>query len=156
MSFPVTTRGPQTAADWTAANPTLDQFEIGIEVNPATGSYGPIKIGDGRTAWNDLPYAVGTPVSTQAGTSYTLTPADSGRWIRFTSGSAVTVTFPVGLGVGFNCLLKMAGTGTVTVQGDGTSSVVNVDGLYSISGQHGIMTVFADVANIATVSGNLA
>ena len=56
MSFPVTTRGPQTAADWTAANPTLDQFEVGIEINPATGAYERAKLGDGRTAWADLAY----------------------------------------------------------------------------------------------------
>lgn len=56
MSFPVTTRGPQTAADWTAANPILDQFEVGIEINPATGAYERAKLGDGRTAWADLAY----------------------------------------------------------------------------------------------------
>ena len=52
----ITTRGPQTAADWTAQNPVLDQFEIGIEVNPATGAYEKAKIGDGRTAWASLGY----------------------------------------------------------------------------------------------------
>ena len=45
-----------TAADWTAQNPVLPQFQIGIEVNAATGAYGRMKIGDGQTAWNDLNY----------------------------------------------------------------------------------------------------
>lgn len=56
MSFPVTTRGPQTAADWSAANPVLSQFEIGIEVDPATGAYTKAKIGNGVTPWNSLQY----------------------------------------------------------------------------------------------------
>ena len=45
-----------TAADWTAQNPVLPQFQIGIEVNAATGAYGRMKMGDGQTAWNDLNY----------------------------------------------------------------------------------------------------
>lgn len=54
--FNITTRGPMTAADWTALNPTLSQFEVGIEVNAATGAYEKAKIGDGRTAWTSLAY----------------------------------------------------------------------------------------------------
>lgn len=56
MSFPVTIQGARTAADWTSANPVLPQFEIGIEIDPATGAWGRFKIGDGRTAWTLLPY----------------------------------------------------------------------------------------------------
>lgn len=40
-----------TAADWTAANPILDAGEPGIEL--VTGL---MKIGDGVTTWNNLPY----------------------------------------------------------------------------------------------------
>lgn len=52
----VTTRGPLTAADWANLNPTLDKFEVGIEINAATGAFSAMKMGDGVTAWNDLPY----------------------------------------------------------------------------------------------------
>lgn len=45
-----------TAADWTALNPVLAQFEIGIEIDPATGAYGRCKMGNGVTAWTSLPY----------------------------------------------------------------------------------------------------
>lgn len=41
-----------TAANWTANNPTLSAGEIGFETN--TGKF---KIGDGATAWNSLAYA---------------------------------------------------------------------------------------------------
>jgi|SRR6188472_2248618 len=43
-----------TVADWTSVNPTLAQGEPGVETD--TGKF---KIGDGITAWNDLPYAGG-------------------------------------------------------------------------------------------------
>lgn len=41
-----------TAANWTAANPTLAQGELGLELNTAR-----YKIGNGSTAWNSLPYS---------------------------------------------------------------------------------------------------
>ncbi len=46
-----------TAANWTAVNPTLAQGEPGYETDT-----GKLKFGDGATAWNTLPYfsTVGT------------------------------------------------------------------------------------------------
>lgn len=43
-----------TASQWTSANPTLSVGEIGAETD--TGRF---KVGNGSTAWNSLPYAVG-------------------------------------------------------------------------------------------------
>jgi hypothetical protein len=43
-----------TSADWTSANPALGSGEPGIETNT-----GKIKVGDGTTLWNALPYAAG-------------------------------------------------------------------------------------------------
>ena len=43
-----------TASAWTSANPTLSVGEIGAETD--TGRF---KVGNGSTAWNSLPYAVG-------------------------------------------------------------------------------------------------
>lgn len=40
-----------TAANWTSANPTLAQGEIGLEYDT-----GKIKVGDGSTTWNSLGY----------------------------------------------------------------------------------------------------
>lgn len=40
-----------TAAQWTSVNPTLAKGEIGVELD-----MGRIKIGDGVTAWGNLPY----------------------------------------------------------------------------------------------------
>jgi len=42
-----------TAANWTSANPTLAEGELGLETDTRK-----LKIGDGITAWNDLEYYV--------------------------------------------------------------------------------------------------
>lgn len=47
------------AVDWTAANPTLSDGEIGVETDTRK-----FKFGTGTTAWNSLPYAVGVNNST--------------------------------------------------------------------------------------------
>lgn len=49
-------RRRDTAANWTAADPTLVAGEIGFETD--TGWH---KIGDGTTAWVSLPYYHGEP-----------------------------------------------------------------------------------------------
>lgn len=41
-----------TASNWTSANPTLARGELGIEIDNNK-----LKIGDGTTEWNDLPYS---------------------------------------------------------------------------------------------------
>jgi len=43
-----------TAAQWTAANPTLSAGEVGVELDTLR-----IKVGNGTTAWNALAYLVG-------------------------------------------------------------------------------------------------
>ena len=42
-----------SATNWTTANPVLLEGEIGIEIDANRNR---IKIGDGVTAWNSLPY----------------------------------------------------------------------------------------------------
>lgn len=41
-----------TASEWTAANPTLSQGELGVELDTTK-----FKVGNGSTAWNSLVYA---------------------------------------------------------------------------------------------------
>ena len=53
-----------TAAQWTAANPTLAAGEVGIETDTKKQ-----KFGDGTTAWNSLAYASGGTITSVTGTS---------------------------------------------------------------------------------------
>lgn len=49
------------------------------------------------------------------GTTLTLTTENQSELLVFTSSSAVTVTYPAGLGADFECLLLQYGTGRVSV-----------------------------------------
>ena len=59
-----------SATQWSNANPTLAQGELGIELDT-----GRIKIGDGVTAWNTLRYE--RPIESVSSTSNTLVQRDS-------------------------------------------------------------------------------
>lgn len=62
-----------TAANWTAANPTLAAGELGGETDT-----GKIKLGNGSTAWNSLAYQGGvTSVNGQTGVVTGLAPTAS-------------------------------------------------------------------------------
>lgn len=69
-----------TAAEWTAADPTLAAGEIGVETD--TGNF---KFGDGSTAWSSLSY-----FQPNSPPSYTLTPSsnsvDEGNTLTFNVG----------------------------------------------------------------------
>jgi hypothetical protein len=45
-----------TTANWEAANPVLQAGEFGLDYTRGVG-----RIGDGATAWNDLPDFTGSP-----------------------------------------------------------------------------------------------
>lgn len=86
-----------TAANWTANNPTLLAGQIGIETDNLTTTP-KFKIGDGSTAWNTLPYFYGGALSAQnlsnvlsvgsstSGQDMTITADDQ---IKMGSGNAV-------------------------------------------------------------------
>ena len=71
---------PGTAANWTSANPTLAEGELGYETDT-----GKLKAGDGSTAWTSLSYVSGT------GASGTVTSVDvTGGTGLTSSGGPVT------------------------------------------------------------------
>jgi len=52
--------------------------------------------------------------NSQSGTTYTLTAADSGKVLRFTNASSITLTLPNSLSIGFNCVVIQCGAGQLT------------------------------------------
>lgn len=85
-----------TAAQWTAANPTLASGEFGYETDANKA-----KIGNGSTAWNSLPYiitgATGTVTSITAGTGL--------------SGGTITTTGTIAID---STVATLTGTQTLT------------------------------------------
>lgn len=114
-----------TAANWTANNPTLAAGELGLETDTAK-----FKMGNGSTAWNSLAYsytagaqgttgaqgtsgAQGTQgiqgiqgtngvagggisgFNAQTGTSYTLVVGDVNKLVTASNASPITITVPI-------------------------------------------------------------
>jgi len=136
-----------TAAQWTAANPTLAAGEVGIETDTKKQ-----KFGDGTTAWNSLAYAGGTGTVTSVGWTGgivsvgtpTTTPAftiagTSGGIPYFSSGTAwassgalTANALVVGGGAG-NAPTVLASTGTTTTVLHGNASGAPTFGAVSLS-----------------------
>ena len=153
-----------TAANWTAANPLLLIGEVGLETDT-----GQMKVGDGTTAWNALPYggiqgpegAAGPAgpmgsllgVTTITGNTHTLEAANDGHMLYCTSSSAVTINTAPGLGAAFSALIIQGGTGQVTVaQGSGTT-LASFGNLLKTAGRYAAISVFTPVADTFIVTG---
>ena len=91
-----------TAANWTATNPILDQGEPGYETD--TGN---IKYGDGATRWSNLSYYAGGA----AGISYNLPAATSGNL------GGVKIASNTGLQISGNGVASLTTATTSTIGG---------------------------------------
>ena len=121
-----------TAANWTAAGPTLLAGEIGYETD--TGKF---KIGDGVTAWASLAYlpipdsngALDIDLTLNAQSDVRWADADSSNWVAFqapaTVASNVTWTLPDADGSAGQ-ILSTNGSGTLSWADD--SGAIIVDG----------------------------
>jgi len=92
---------------------------------------------------------------TEAGTTRTLAAGDNGKIIYCTSSSAVTISCPDGLAVGFNATIIQAGTGKVTLAASGTATLNSYSGLLSTMGQYAVVSVVSPVADEFIAAGNL-
>jgi hypothetical protein len=93
-------------------------------------------------------------VNTQSGTTYALTVDDNGRVIVFTNGSAVTLTIPSGLGLGFSCSVVQYGAGQVTVSaGTGVTLRLRTSS-NKTGGQYAVVSLLSVVANEYIVTGD--
>ena len=89
-------------------------------------------------------------------TSRALATADNGAVLEVNSASAVTLTVPSTLPVGFNCIVSQVGAGQVTVAA-GTSATVTAYQGAKTPGQWGEIAVrVRGTAGVAVVSGGVA
>lgn len=96
-----------------------------------------INIGTTQLLFSQVANNFGT-VTSQAGTSYTLQPGDNNSTIIFTSSSAVTVTAPNSLPVGFNCKLEQGGTAQVSLVA-ASGATVNTPNQAMTTGRYGVI-----------------
>lgn len=88
----------------------------------------------------DLKANILDTLNTQTGTTYTVQASDNGKVVELNNASAVTVTVPNSLAVGFNCILSQIGAGLVTVVA-GSGATVNAYGGLKSPGQWGELSL---------------
>ncbi len=94
-------------------------------------------------------------INDQTGTAYTLLASDNGKVVVLDNGSAVTVTVPSGLGVGFNCSFVQKGAGQVSFSASSTT-INNRQSHTKINGQYGVASIVAYVADTFVLAGDTA
>lgn len=135
--------------------------------NGATGPQGPIGFGmDGEDGQDGMvvpgPAVPYNPlvVTSQSGTAYSLTMTDIYGYIRFTSGSAVTVTVTAQATVAWPANVTIAcersGAGTVTFAPDTGVTINKVSSTLAISGQYGVAQLVRTASDTWTLFGALS
>ncbi|WP_026708167.1 hypothetical protein [Flavobacterium frigidarium] len=86
-------------------------------------------------------------------TSYTLFAADNGKVFTFNSGTAMTLTVPTGLPVGFNISIYQTGLGEVTIIGGAT--ILNRLSRFKTAGKDAGVGLLITATNTAHLTGDL-
>mgnify|MGYP003111019668 FL=1 len=94
-------------------------------------------------------------VNEQTGTTYTLLAADLGKIVKFTNGSAITVTLPNNLGLGFTCTVIQYGAGQITFA-TSSSTLYNRQSHTKTAGQYGVVSLISCVADVFVLAGDTA
>jgi hypothetical protein len=110
----------------------------------------------GGTVASDTGYRItSNAIKAQTGTTYTFLESDNGKILTFNNGSAVTVTIPTALPVGFNCTAIQLGAGQVGFTAASGLTLQSYGNQYRLIGQHASATIIEYSANIVNLSGNL-
>jgi hypothetical protein len=103
------------------------------------------------TSWS--PINVGTIKTISA--TYTLLPEDNGRVLDVTSATAMTITVPSTLPVGFQVSITQAGAGQVTITGGSGMTVSNRYSATKTSGQWAKAGLEVRASGSAVLSGDV-
>ena len=112
-----------TAANWTSANPTLAQGELGVETDTSK-----IKIGDGSTSWSSLIYLIDTAGYVATGTENTFTAVqtfDNGIIEEYTAVTSSSNATTVDLDDGNNFSHTLSENTTFTFSNPASSGKVS-------------------------------
>ena len=110
----------------------------------------------GGTVASDTGYRItSNAINAQTGTTYTFLESDNGKVVTFNNGSAVTVTIPTALPLGFNCTAIQLGAGQVGFTAASGLTMQSYGSQYRLIGQHAAASIIEYSANIVNLSGNL-
>lgn len=92
-------------------------------------------------------------IITDSGTSRTLSNSDNGTILHFTASSAITITVPTALDVGFTVTIIQAGTGQITFSASSTT-INNRQGHIKTAGQWAIVSLVQRTTNNFVLAGD--
>jgi|GEM_PF-5836526 len=93
-------------------------------------------------------------INTQTGTTYTLNANDSGSIITVNNASAIAITIPSGLPIGFRCVVTKLSAGFANLVASGTT-LYSRTGNTSISNRYGSASIVSVASNVYILDGNL-
>lgn len=93
---------------------------------------------------------------TISATAYQIRASDNNLNLCFTPNTAVTVTVPQGLPVGFSVTLTQQGTGTVTVAPGSAITLENLYGQLSTAGQWGRLSILCYDKDSFVIDGDVS
>jgi hypothetical protein len=111
--------------------------------------------GSGSLVFGTAP-TIAIGINAQTGTTYTPVLADAAKLVTLNNSSAITLTVPSSVfSTGQIVNIQAIGTGQVTVQGDGTSTVTSTPGL-KLRTQYSAATLICISTNTFTLVGDLS
>jgi len=136
--------------------------EVDYKFDPATGTLIQIDsngtestLGGGLTEAEILTLVAPAPVETVTGTTYSLTPADSGKMLYFTAGSTITLGVEGSeLPAGFNVGVIQGGAGAVNFN----PADINLNGEaanHETTGQWAVASLLVVASGVAVLKGDV-
>lgn len=125
---------------------TNAEASFGVPVNGPTFASAPASDGGYRITSN--------AINAQTGITYTLLTSDNGKIITMSNGSAITLTVPAGLPIGYNTTVIQLGTGQVGITASSTT-LNSFEGKLRIAGQHAAVSIISYSSNVFNVAGGL-
>lgn len=88
--------------------------------------------------------------------SYSLAATDNSEVIRSDAATAITLTIPAGLPMGFNCMILQYGAGQITFSPASGVTIINRNSYNKTIGQYALATVLHIGSNVVIISGELS
>ena len=148
--------GSKTLSDNTASTSTTTGALV---VSGGVGIAGNTNVGGALSGSNTASSTISgfaANINNQIGTTYQLVASDNGKIITLNNASAITLTVPAGLLVGFNCMVVQLGAGQVTIATSGGATVTNRSSFTKTGGQNAIMTLISVASNSFISSGDMS
>lgn len=137
----------------TSSYPALKRNSTGVDIRLADDSdYAPLAAS--TITANGTFVVTSAAINAQTGTTYTLQSSDNGKIITLTNASAITLTVPASLPVGFSCQVIQGGAGQVTFSASSTT-INSYGSLLSLAGQYASASLISNITDVFVLAGNL-